>query len=286
MTGFGKAEKKTAFGLVQIEIQAVNSRSLLIKTNLPKSFVPFDLAIKKAISNDIARGTLFVNVTLTSMSQDSIRIKANIPLAKSYQTQVKQLSKQLKLSIRDEDVMAYLLRQGGLIEVSEKTQPLEKPLLQILAGALKGALQTKKLEGLELAKDIVKRLKHIQKNVVKIKAYEKKQPKKVAEKLKNSLKELKVDYNEEKIAKEIALIADKASISEEVTRLHSHIKHMLASISTSTKVAGKKLEFFTAELFRETNTISQKALFQEMIHLCIEMKTQIEKIKEQLANVE
>ncbi len=287
MTGYGKGEAELNGRSLVVELKSVNHRFLDLSVKLPRSLIFAEEALKKAISSRISRGHVDVFTTYRA-PQDEASLSLNESVAESYLSIGRSLSE--KFGIRDDLTVSSLLRVQGVVEETPKDAPEEEILSLVRAAtdrALDSLVRMRETEGKAITEDILTKLSEIERltNVIKDRAplvteeYKAKLKKTVEEALSG------VPYDETRLLTEIALFADKVAIDEELARLFVHIDHYRKILSEEA-TAGRKLDFLTQELNREANTIGSKAndsLIQETVVL---LKCEIEKIREQIQNLE
>lgn len=289
MTGFGRGEVKSETHNFKVEIKAVNHRYNDISVKMPRHIGYLEENIKKIIKKDINRGKIDVYINLEYINDSSIEIKVDIPLARSYKTSLEELSKELNLS--DEIRLNNILGISEIIK-TEKKELDEDMAWECLQEAVNQAvldiMTMKTAEGEALKRDMIMRLKIIESVVLKI---EERSPIVVLEykeKLSERIKELlskDANIDEERIAYEVVFFADKSNIDEEIVRLKSHIEQFISILEESDQI-GRKLDFLIQEMNREINTIGSKANDIVISQSVVEVKSEIEKIREQVQNVE
>jgi uncharacterized protein (TIGR00255 family) len=286
MTGFGKTVAEKNKISVEVEVKSVNSRFLEIFLKLPPILSDREYEFREIIRSKIKRGKINVIVQLKRNGNDDLS-NINKTRLRNYITLVKEIKKTAKL--KDELKLEHILNNREIISASENT--LSESEFNFVKRVLKQAadelMNMRKIEGKELAKDLSKRIKLIENMVVsverKFKATVKSHFKKLKERLHTLLKDPGID--EQRLNLEMAIMADKADITEECVRLRSHLKFFLESMNNQAD-PGKKLNFLCQELNREANTISSKSISTFITHKSILIKEEIEKIREQIQNIE
>jgi uncharacterized protein (TIGR00255 family) len=289
MTGFGRAECQDGDYSYKAEIRSVNNRFIEISTRLPKAFLDMELCLKKLIKSNCARGTINITITLVNSSNGSGEwdIKPNLPVATQYVTALKQIKNSLGLEGQVHIDSVVGLRDIFKIEPVSIDPAKESLLLNIAKSALSSLQKMREEEGAHLQKDLTERIDSIERHAAQI---EKGQPR-VIQEYKNRLTEkIKllndgIEVDEVRLAQEISILADRCDITEEITRLSSHLIQF-RKLFKSTEPIGRKLEFITQEINREVNTMGSKSSDTEIANLVIEIKSTLEKIREQLANIE
>ena len=289
MTGFGRGSYSNTEREYTVEIKAVNHRYTDINIRLPYVLSILEDRIKKNILDKIERGKLDVSITFINNSNLGKKITINQSLAKAYIDELKKLKEETNI-IDDISVMK-ISRLPDVLNITQddNSDILWEELKKALEEAISNLVEVKELEGRKLAEDMLKRLDTINGNILNISQYSTGLIEQYVVKLKNRIKEmLQTDIvDEARISQEVVLYADKTSIEEEITRLKSHIvqfKELLQS--ESIKKAGKRLDFIIQEMNRETNTIGSKANNLEITNGVIDIKTELENIREQVQNIE
>ena len=285
MTGYGKQNLSVEGREYQIEIKSVNHRYLDINVKIPKAISYLEETIKKEISNKIKRGKIDVFVSFENNSEEGRKIEINKQLAKLYIEQLKELAQEEKIESNIEVMDIAKIPDVLTIKVDEENSKIKDEIKQVTQGAVTRILEMKNIEGKKISQDLLQRIRNIQSKIVEISAkstgYVVKLEKRVKELLKND------EVDKSRLAQEVVIYADKCSIEEEITRLKSHIFQFENLISNNQDGAiGKKLDFIIQEMNRETNTIGSKANNLEITNGVIDIKTEIEDIREQVQNIE
>ena len=289
MTGYGRSEKQNGLFACKVEIRSVNNRFIEINTRLPKFLAALELPLKKLIKSKCARGSfdLFLSLEKEDASGADLEIKPNLGLATQYFKAIKQIKDELGLA--GDMPIEVLLGVKDII----KTEPLtldtsqETMILETVEDALSALIKMRQEEGNHLQKDLTERLQGIHQLTRSI---QERQPV-VLEEYRNRLKEkIKtltegMELDETRMAQETALMADRCDISEEITRLGSHLEQFSEFLKKPEPI-GRKMEFITQEINRETNTIGSKSVDFQISQNVIEIKSLLEKIREQLQNIE
>lgn len=289
MTGFGRCEITEGDRKFTVEMKGVNHRYLDANIRMPKKLNFFDSAIRSLLKKYAQRGKVDIFITYEDMSENQVSLKYNEPLAKEYLTYFKQMEESFGL---ENDIrVSALSRCPEVLTMEEQSadeDELWKGLKKALEGALKQFVETRGIEGENLKNDIIAKLDGMSEKVACI---EVRSPEIVAEyraKLEEKVKELLADtqMDEGRIAAEVVIFADKICTDEEVVRLKSHIAHMKETFATEENGIGRKLDFIAQEMNREANTILSKANDIEVSNYAIDLKTEIEKVREQIQNIE
>ena len=288
MTGYGNGKGFSGKTEISIEIKSVNSRFLDCTFKMPRTLYALEESLKAVVSKYVARGKVDIYISLDSSNADDVEIRINRPLAEAYIKALNSLSMDYELNHR---VCAVDLTRFPDVLVAEKAEAdigqLGTDISVILEQALVSFDEMRNREGARLSADISERLDGIEKlteSIIKI------SPVSVAEyrkKLELRMREVLEDttIDESRILTEAALFADRVAIDEETVRLQSHANQIRIMLQSSEPI-GRKLDFLVQELNREANTIGSKANDTEMSKLVIELKSEIEKIKEQAQNIE
>lgn len=289
MTGYGRGEFANEYFNIIIEIKSVNHRYSDINVKMPRHINFLEEKIKKAVREKISRGKVDVYINLEYINDTAVDVKVDIPLAKAYKEKLEQLIDELKL---DENVKLFNILSLPEIIRTEKKETDEEllwmPLKNALEEALEKIMEMKVVEGEAIKDDMLSKLSEIERLVDDI---ELRAPNVVLEyknKLKDRIEELlgnEVKIDEERLAQEVAIFADKSNINEELVRLKSHINQFRKIVNEDDAV-GRKLDFLIQEMNRETNTIGSKANDIFIANNVVLIKAEIEKIREQVQNIE
>ena len=288
MTGFGRCEIQKDSRKFTVELKSVNHRYLDVNIRMPKKLNFFETAIRNLLKSYANRGKVDIFITYEDLSQTQMSVKYNGALAAEYMKYLRQMEEEFGL---ENDIRVSTLSRYPEVftmeEQSEDEEELWNGLKEALEGAFTQFVETRKTEGENLKKDILSKLDILSKEIGYI---EDRSPQIVAEyraKLEDKLKELLADtqMEESRIAAEVILFADKICTDEEVVRLKSHISHMRNTLEEQDEI-GRKLDFIAQEMNREANTILSKANDIEVSDRAISLKTEIEKIREQIQNIE
>ena len=288
MTGFGRCEVQKDSRKFTVELKSVNHRYLDVNIRMPKKLNFFETAIRTLLKSYANRGKVDIFITYEDLSQTQVSVKYNAALAAEYMKYLKQMEEEFGL---ENDVRVSTLSRYPEVftmeEQSEDEEELWNGLKEALEGAFTQFVETRKTEGENLKKDIISKLDLLSEQIGFI---EERSPQIVADyraKLEDKMKELLADtqIEESRIASEVILFADKICTDEEVVRLKSHISHMRNTLEEKDEI-GRKLDFIAQEMNREANTILSKANDIEVSDRSISLKTEIEKIREQIQNIE
>jgi len=286
MTGFGKATVIYASKKISIELRALNGRYAEVSLKIPPDYKEKEIFIRKQIATGLQRGKIECSITVDYEAEATTNL-INENLLKAYYKQLKNTTEHLNIS--DADLLPAILRLQQIYS-PEKTDLNNEEWLQ-LETALKRAIDElvafRSAEGENLKKDIVKRCELIAKNAAHIKTLLPGRTNKIKENLYNQIQQLKIkeEIDENRFEEELIYYLEKLDITEELVRLSSHLKGFEQLANNNDLIKGKKLNFFAQELGREINTIGAKANHAILQKTVVEMKDDLEKIKEQLLNI-
>jgi len=289
MTGFGRSENQNEEYSCKTEIRSVNNRYIDINTRFPKSMMTLDAAVKKLIKSRCARGSFDLNISIERINGaagDQI-LQPNLELARQYRQAFKEIKTSLELDGEIDINLLLSMKDVVKIEVVD-TDPAREELIQAtVQDALSALIQMREEEGKHLHDDILSRLETIENSGTIIKSRQAESVRAYKERLEERIKVLSdgVEIDPQRIAQETAVMADRCDVTEEVVRLDSHIKQF-KKLLDGDQPLGRKLEFLIQEINRETNTIGSKTIDSEVSQRVIEIKSDLEKIREQLQNIE
>jgi len=288
MTGYGGAKGASGKLEISVEIKSVNNRYLDCTVKLPRLFISFEEPLKSVVQNHISRGKVDVFIVIDSSNADDIEIKLNRPLAEAYISTLREMTETFGLSGNIGAVELSRFPDVVQVEKREADQDqLCKDISIVLSEAISGFNEMRAREGEKLYRDITERLDEIERLTI---LAEEISPRSVAEyrkKLELRMQEVlqTADIDQQRILTEAAIFADRVAISEETVRLRSHIAQ-LRDMLCSGEPVGRKIDFLVQEFNREANTIGSKGNDPEMSRLTVDMKAEIEKIREQAQNIE
>lgn len=289
MTGFGRCELADGERKFTIEMKGVNHRYLDVNIRMPKKLIFFETAIRNLLKQSVSRGKVDIFITYEDLSEGQAVLKYNETLAKEYLVCLKQMEESFGL---ENDIrVSTLSRYPEVLTMEEQALDAEEiwnVLKKAMEGALEQFVETRTMEGENLKKDILSKLDGMQKLVAYIEERSPEIVKEYREKLEEKVKELLEDsqIDDGRIAAEVVIFADKICTDEEVVRLKSHISHMQEVLRSEESGIGRKLDFIAQEMNREANTILSKANDLEVSNCGIDLKTEIEKVREQIQNIE
>ena len=289
MTGFSRYENQSEDLTCKVEIRSVNNRFIDINTRLPKSLAPLELPLKKMVKTKCARGSFDISIAIEKNgdSEAGLEVNPNLPLATEYLKAFKEI--QDGLGLKGEIDINTILSQRDVVksELKKVEFSCEEIVMQSVDRALTDLIKMREDEGKNLEKDILNQISSIETLRKSIAAKQFITIQKFQEKLNEKIKILTsgIEIDPARIAQESALLADRCDVTEEIVRLKSHLEQFNILIA-SNDPQGRKLEFLTQEINREVNTTGSKTIDLEVSRAVIEMKSCLEKIREQLANIE
>ena len=289
MTGFGRSDCQNEDLNCKVEIRSVNNRFIEINTRLQKSLQLLEVPLKKLVKSRCARGSFDLTITLekTNGNANNVVIAPNLSLASQYMEAFNQIKQELGLS-GEIDINSVLAQRDVVKVEAEQTNPEKEKLIVDAVGlALTGLLEMRQEEGQSLQTDISQRLDDIAKHGDLIRGRQPIILQEYKDRLKERIKVLNdgVELEPLRLAQETALMADRCDVTEEIIRLDSHLEQFRKLLDID-QPAGRKLEFITQEINREVNTIGSKTIDAAVSQSVIEMKSDLEKIREQLQNIE
>lgn len=290
MTAYGRASKLINDLRWNVEIHSINRKGMDVNIYAPKDLLFFDIEIRKWIGEWVARGQITVKISLKQDGGSFQGTSLDFDSLKDLKNKWQSLAQQLGYSPDAVDLpfLANQMQTVSSQELIKDEQNAKETLRQVFDEALKDFMEMKLIEGKNLAKDIQARLRTIQGELSKISAKAESAPVKYRDKLKEKLKVLLegMSIEEERVYREVALFAEKIDITEESVRLDSHLKQAYQLLDSKEKSVGRTFDFLTQEMLREVNTIASKSADLEMTNLSIAIKSELEKIREQVQNVE
>lgn len=289
MTGFGRCELSDGERKFTVEMKGVNHRYLDVNIRMPKKLNFFETSIRSLLKQSVSRGKVDIFITYEDLSEGQAVLKYNASLAREYMESLKEMEEQFGL---ENDVRVSTLSRYPEVLTMEEQALDEEEIWNCLKKAMERAIsqfvETRTMEGENLRRDIIEKLDGMAELVEFI---EVRSPQIIAEyreKLEEKVRELLADtqIDDSRIAAEVVIFADKICTDEEVVRLKSHISHMKDVLLSDEAGIGRKLDFIAQEMNREANTILSKANDLEVSNKGIDLKTEIEKVREQIQNIE
>ena len=287
MTGYGKSNMSKNLREYQVEIKSVNHRYLDVSIKMPRSLSYLEEEIKKVVSTKVTRGKIDVYITFNNNSLEGRDIKINTEIARMYIKELRNLAESEGIVADIPVTEISKLPDVLTIQNNQDDETIKNELLEVSSKAIDNLVDMRKVEGEKIAQDLLVRIQDIEEKVKKISSLSTGLIEEYVVKLNTRIKDLLQDQeiDEARLAQEVVIYADKCSIEEEVTRLNSHI-YQFRELLNSNEAMGKKLDFMIQEMNRETNTIGSKANNLEITNEVINMKTQLENIREQVQNIE
>jgi uncharacterized protein (TIGR00255 family) len=288
MTGYGKSEENTSAGKISVELRSVNHRYSELSVKIPRQFFPIENEIRKRVSERFKRGKIDIYIQFEQSSEGVTPPQANFSLAKAYYDVFMKMGRELGLG--ESVSLSHILAQKDVLSFQDISLDLDQivpALFSALGGAAESLESMRKKEGESLDSEIRGRVETVIGLVEKVASLA---PVAVAanatrlrDRIDRFIGETQVD--ESRIAQEVAMLADRMDITEELVRLRSHFKQFFSVIALSEPV-GRKLDFLLQEINREVNTIGSKANDADIAALVVEMKSELEKVREQVQNIE
>jgi len=289
MTGFSRHENQNEDLTCKVEIRSVNNRFIDINTRLPKSLAPLELPLKKMVKSKCARGSFDISISIEKNgdSEANLEVAPNLPLATEYLNAFKNI--QEGLGLKGEIDINTILSQRDVVkpELKKVEDSSEEIVLQTVDKTLTDLVKMREEEGKNLEKNILNQISSIEALGKLISTKQSITVQEFQDKLKEKIQSLTtgIEIDPARIAQESALLADRCDVTEELVRLESHLDQFNKLVA-SHEPQGRKLEFLTQEINREVNTMGSKTIDLEVSKAVIEMKSCLEKIREQLANIE
>ena len=289
MTGFSRYENQNEDLTCKVEIRSVNNRFIDINTRLPKTLAPLELPLKKIVKAKCARGSFDITIMVQKNddTETNLEVTPNLPLANEYLNAFKKI--QEGLSLKGTIDINTVLSQRDVVKTETKKveDSCEEIVMQTVDKALTQLIKMREEEGKNLEKNILNQINSIKNLGKSISEKQSITVQQFQSKLNEKIQTLTsgIEINPDRIAQESALLADRCDVTEELVRLESHLEQFNLLVA-SPEPQGRKLEFLTQEINREVNTTGSKTIDLEVSKAVIEMKSCLEKIREQLANIE
>lgn len=288
MTGFGRGEAVVDGKRITVEIKSVNHRYSEVAVRIPRAYSGLEERIRRRVLADAARGRFDVFINVTHEGENSVLVKVDKELAIAYHKSLREIGELLQIS--PQITAEQLSRLPGIFTLQEPEEDLDEfwgGLEAAVAAAMAELTGMREAEGLRLEADILQRIKKIEKFSQVIMDQEPRVVEAHRERLDTRIKELVGEglVDESRLAVEAAIFAERCNITEELVRLVSHLQQMHRLLMLA-EPSGRKLDFLLQELNREANTIGSKANDAEISHTVVEIKSELEKIREQIQNIE
>ena len=290
MTGFGRAEYSDGKRNIIVEIKSVNHRYFDISIKMPRRYGFAEDKVKNAVKDRIRRGKVDVSIMVENITENDVNIKLNTMVAKQYYDNLQELQKNFDVS--GDITLQFLSTLPDVMKAIpdvEDEDEITKAILIPVAEAAANLEEMRAIEGEKLAEDLIAKGAHVKEILDQIAERAPQVAANYTEKLRARITELlgsSVQVPEDRILVEAAIFADKCAIDEEITRLNSHLVQLKDIITKSTQPDGKKLDFLVQEMNREANTIGSKANDITITGYMLDIKSEIEKIREQVQNIE
>jgi uncharacterized protein YicC (UPF0701 family) len=290
MTAYGRASGPSPLGKLVVEIHSVNRKMLDISLNLPKDFLRFDIEVRKVLSSLLERGQISIRMTLLSEEGTAGGSVPSIAQCRSCKEAWEKIARDLGYDPQSAVSFSFLgeqLRSLSPVEPLMDEGVVRKALLPIVEEALKELLKMKQIEGEALKQELQKRLLYVEKHLKTIESKGRDPLNRYRQKLIERVREVaEMQESDPRLLHEVALYAEKLDITEELVRLASHLAQFRQLFETKEKSVGRTLDFLTQEMQRESNTISAKSADAEISSLIVGVKSELEKVREQVQNIE
>ena len=290
MTGYGRFQSTVDSMNITVELKSVNHRYFEFNSRVPRNYGFLEEKLKSFVNSRVSRGKVECYVSIENLEDDDVEIAVNHSLAASYCNALKELADRLELNLRDDNIMSSLTRYNDIFAIHKNEADEEKiwnAVKTVADEAVSKFIAMREQEGDKLKNDVLSRADFILGKVAEI---EKRSPETVKEyndrllaRINEFLSDVQVD--EQRLLTECAIFADKVAVAEETVRLRSHIDQ-LRQFLNSTEAVGRKIDFLVQEMNREANTIGSKAQDVTIARNVIDIKAEIEKIREQIQNIE
>lgn len=281
MTGFGKASLDSNLGKISIELKSLNSKNIDINFNIPSLFKSMENDLRVVVSNKIKRGKVDCKFNL-SLDSENFSSQLNHQIIRKYIIDLKKIANANETELLK---IAIKLPEALSKPPTNLNKQIIEDIKKIVLVAINELIDFRIQEGKSMELDLLKNLSSIEKNLEKVKTFAPERSKSLKKRLSNNLKELKIEIDNNRFEQEIIFYLEKYDINEEITRLENHVNFFKKTIKHSNIEKGKKLAFVGQEIGREINTIGSKSNHALMQQAVVEMKNDLEKIKEQLLNV-
>lgn len=287
MTGFGRSQVRQNGYDISCELKTVNHRYFDIHTRMPRRYMFLEEKIKEELKKNLQRGRIEISINIEKTGDMARNIKVDKGLAIAYYDSLKDLAEHLNIASEFRVIDVFRLPDVfNPIDDQEDPDIIWAALQSALDEALQSLVEMRSKEGLNLARDIAQRNAYILTEVEKLEQRSPLVAREYQERLHKRIAEMTNNMADEgRVIQEAAIFADKASITEEIVRLKSHIGH-LRDLLNSGQSVGRKLDFLIQEMFREINTVASKANDIEMSQIVVDVKAELEKIREQIQNIE
>lgn len=285
MTGYGRDEQLLENLQIKVEISSVNRKQLDQRTNLPPNILFLEMDIKNLVKKFVSRGVVNTRIEFSEDKTSNASL-INEKVFDKYLKNIQNLEK--KHGLKSTDLTSAILRQPGVISDGIE-QLAESKLKKIVLLCVKNALinhqKSREIEGVKLQKDLLVRNKFLIKTMKDIKRFTEKSQKNIPERFKKRLQDAGFSIEDDSVKKEIILLADKMDVTEELVRQNAHLERMNTLLKSTTPV-GRELDFLIQEILREINTVSSKSSDLNISQNVVSFKTEVERCREQVQNIE
>lgn len=293
MTGYGRGEVTVGGRHVLFEIKSVNHKFFEFNARLPRAYLFLEDKLRNYVQGRVARGKTDVFLQIDTLEDPQVQVSVNHGLAKAYISAFQELCETYNLN--DRVTLSLLSHCPDLLTVEKEPEDedeLWSEVLQAVEPAVTSFLQMRETEGKRLSQDILEKADHIEELVGKVEQTTPETVSEYRERLQAKITELLGDksMDEQRVLTEVAIFADKVAVDEETVRLRSHLRQLRSLMADAAgengKPIGRKIDFLIQEMNREANTIGSKSVNSDIAYLVVEMKSEIEKIREQVQNIE
>lgn len=289
MTGFGTASRTIRRSVITVELRSINSKYLEVNSRLPMIFSDRDAEIRELVARKISRGKVTVNLSIDKGKTNGIAFQIQPKIVKDCYKLLKEIKK--STGIKDEIRIEHVLKFSEIFKPEETDELVDywTDIKKIIDSAANDLLRMKTKEGKVLERDIMNRILLIEKRIIKVDkisgANIKETKLKMADRVKQLIEASSIEPDNSRLEYELIMISDKMDVTEELTRAGSHINYFKKTVAEK-ELSGRRLNFLVQEINREINTIASKSSNSSISQLVVEMKEELEKIKEQLQNIE
>lgn len=286
MTGFGAANAEDENFRVTVEIRAVNQRFLDLTFRMSRGFFYYEEEMTRRIKEKLTRGKVEIAINFQDFRENAATLRVDMPLVKAYYNALNEISSALNLP-KNESATQIAAYPGALVADEANLDGIETVLYNALNNALESLDSMRLREGERIEKDFLIRIAELEKMVNSAESLDKVVVDNHRERLKSTMNEILGDipYDEGRLLQEVAIYADRVNYTEEIVRLKSHI-HQFKKLLETKEPCGRKLDFLIQEMNREANTIGSKGNHKDVSRLVVDMKAEIEKLREQVQNIE
>lgn len=290
MTGYGRFQSTVDSMNISVELKSVNHRYFEFYSRVPRNYGFLEEKLKSYVNSRVSRGKVECYVSIENLTEDEVEIAVNHSLAESYYSALKELADRLELNLRDDNIMSSLTRYNDIFVIHKNEADEEKiwnAVKVVVDEAVTRFIDMREQEGDKLKTDVLNRANIILNKVSEIEVRSPETIKEYNDRLLARINEFLSDIqvDEQRLLTECAIFADKVAVAEETVRLRSHIDQ-LGQFLNSDEAVGRKIDFLVQEMNREANTIGSKAQDVTIARNVIDIKAEIEKIREQIQNIE